>query len=124
LGIGKTIAFHIIIGGTCLCLLINPVYWVLTMVWFVFRWEELSILFPYPLIMWGLLCLFAGNFVFIYSTMLATYKRGYYDIVKYGLLVPVYWVLASIGAWKGFLQLITRPSYWEKTQHGLDMEED
>jgi hypothetical protein len=30
-------------------------------------------------------------------------------------------MMASIGAWKGFLQLITRPSYWEKTKHGLDL---
>ena len=27
----------------------------------------------------------------------------------------------SIGAWKGVLQLIFKPSYWEKTKHGLDL---
>ena len=45
---------------------------------------------------------------------------GYYDLVKHCLLIPAYWVLASIGAWKGLLQLLTRPSFWEKTKHGLD----
>jgi len=25
----------------------------------------------------------------------------------------------SIAAWKALIQLITRPSYWEKTDHGL-----
>ncbi len=122
LGIGKTLVFHMTVGGTFLCLLLNPIYWILATAWFVFRWEDVSILFPYPLIIWGLLCLFAGNFVFVYATMLATYKRGYYDIVKHCLLVPFYWLLASVGAWKGFLQLITRPSYWEKTEHGLDVD--
>jgi hypothetical protein len=32
---------------------------------------------------------------------------------------PVYWVLISVGAWKGLLQLMRRPHYWEKTEHGL-----
>jgi len=119
LGPAKALVFHLIVGGTFLCLLINPVYWAMTTLWFALRWEALGRLFPYPLILWGLLCLFVGNFLFIYSTMLATYQRGYYDLVKYCLLVPLYWLLASVGAWKGFLQLITRPSYWEKTKHGL-----
>ena len=122
LGIGRTVAFHLIIGGTFVCLLVNPIYWILTSAWFIFRWEGLSALFPFPLILWGLVCLFAGNFLFVYSTVLATYQRGYYDLVKHCLLAPGYWVLASVGAWKGFLQLITRPSYWEKTKHGLDLE--
>jgi hypothetical protein len=33
--------------------------------------------------------------------------------------VPLYWVLQSIAAYKGLIQLITKPFYWEKTQHGL-----
>ena len=36
------------------------------------------------------------------------------------VLGPLYWVLMSIGAWKGFIQLIHKPFYWEKTVHGLD----
>ncbi len=120
LGIGKALVFHLMVGGTFLCLLINPVYWLLTTLWFALRWEAFSYLFPFPLILWGLICLFVGNFLFVYSTMLAAYQRGDYDLVKYCLLVPLYWLLASVGAWKGLLQLITRPSYWEKTRHGLD----
>ena len=36
-------------------------------------------------------------------------------------MVPFYWILISIAAWKGFLQLIQpgKAHYWEKTQHGL-----
>ncbi|MCC5691547.1 hypothetical protein, partial [Klebsiella pneumoniae] len=46
-------------------------------------------------------------------------RRRYYGMVKYALLSPLYWGLASIGAWKGFWQLITKPHFWEKTHHGL-----
>jgi len=121
LGFGKSLSFHLMIGGTPLCLLINPVYWTLTVIWFIFRWEALSVLFPFPIILWALICLFVGNFVFVYSCLLAAIRRGYYDLVKYALFVPVYWLLMSVGAWKGLLQLIYKPAYWEKTKHGFDL---
>jgi len=44
-------------------------------------------------------------------------RRGVGDLAVYGLAMPFYWVMMSVGAWKGFLQLISRPHYWEKTQH-------
>ena len=121
LGIGGTLAFNLMVGGTPLCLLINPVYWILTLGWFAFQLQSVAAFFPFPIILWGLFCLFAANFVFIFACAVATYRRGYYGLVKYALLSPLYWLLMSIGAWKGFLQLITRPSYWEKTKHGLDL---
>ncbi len=121
LGFARWLSFQLMVGGTPFSLLINPVYWLLTVVWFVFRYEPLSELFPFPIILGGLVCLFVGNFTFIYACMLAAYRRGYYDLVKYALIVPAYWFLMSIGAWKGFLQLITKPFYWEKTKHGFDL---
>ena len=44
--------------------------------------------------------------------------RGYYDLVKYSVLTPLYWLMMSWGAYKAAAQLITRPHYWEKTDHG------
>jgi hypothetical protein len=49
--------------------------------------------------------------------------RGYYDMVKTTLLSPIYWGLMSIGGWRGFIQVITKPHYWEKTIHGLSTPE-
>ena len=63
--------------------------------------------------------LYVGNFVFVYINAAGAMWRGYDRLVKYALLTPLYWGLMSIGAWKGLLQLITRPHYWEKTVHGL-----
>ena len=44
--------------------------------------------------------------------------------MKYALWSPVYWVLMSVGAWKALIQLFTKPSYWEKTEHGFCRFED
>jgi glycosyltransferase XagB len=35
------------------------------------------------------------------------------------LLIPVYWLLLSVAAWRALLQLPGKPYLWEKTEHGL-----
>ena len=68
--------------------------------------------------------LIMANIVFVLCHCLACLKRKDYDLLPYALLMPLYWVLISIGAWKGFIQLFTKPFYWEKTMHGLTSEEE
>ena len=121
LGVVGMLSFVLMVGGTPVSILINPIYWALTLAWFVLRVQGLEVLFPFPIIVWGLLCLFVGNFIFVYACVVATYRRKYYELVKYAVLAPFYWLAMSVGGWKGVLQLITRPNYWEKTMHGLDL---
>lgn len=66
------------------------------------------------------LILVAGNFFFVLMHVLACIRRRLYDLIPHAIVMPIYWVLISIGAWKGFLQLFLKPFYWEKTKHGLD----
>jgi hypothetical protein len=47
------------------------------------------------------------------------YKRGTFDLILWAVLNPLYWILHSIASYKGLWQLLTRPHYWEKTDHGL-----
>ena len=76
-------------------------------------------LFPGPIYFAAAFNLLFGNFAFTYLNAAGAYRRGYYDLVKYSLFSPLYWALMSAAAWKGFAQLLYRPSYWEKTVHGL-----
>ncbi|MBN2449868.1 MAG: glycosyltransferase [Lentisphaeria bacterium] len=117
LGLVNSLHFHLLIGGSFLCQLMNPVYWIMALLWLVFRPMGLETFFPAPVFAMGALCLFAGNFIFAYTSAIACVQRGVGDLAKYGLAMPLYWVLHSIGAWKGFLQLLTRPHHWEKTKH-------
>jgi cellulose synthase/poly-beta-1,6-N-acetylglucosamine synthase-like glycosyltransferase len=63
-----------------------------------------------------------GNAVMIYLNVLAVFKRRYYDLVLYALLNPLYWNLHIFASYKAAIQLITKPFYWEKTNHGLTDE--
>ncbi len=112
-------SFNMVIGGTFLSFLLNPLYWCLTALWFLTQWSLIRELYP-PIIFYiGGFGLYVGNFVFTYVSVAGCLRRGYYDMVKYALLTPIYWALMSVAAWKGFIQLFYKPSYWEKTVHGL-----
>jgi len=111
--------FQLLIGGSIIGFLMNPLFWALALIWFLFRIEVLTDLFPLPIFALGALCLFAGNFVFTYLNAIGCYRRKRYDLVKVALLSPFYWVLMSVAAWRAFVQFFANPFYWEKTRHGL-----
>jgi cellulose synthase/poly-beta-1,6-N-acetylglucosamine synthase-like glycosyltransferase len=119
LGPVNFLSFQLVIGGTFLTMLLNPIFWGLTSIWALTEAGLIREVFPGFVYFAGCANLFIGNFVFSYLNVLGALRRGYHELVKYALFSPLYWALMSAGAWKGFLQLITRPSYWEKTVHGL-----
>jgi len=112
-------SFQFVVGGTFFAALLNPMYWFLTTLWFLTHWELIQVVFPGIVFYSGAACLYLGNFAFTYLNVAGAMRRGYYDMVKYALLSPLYWGLMSVGAWKGFWQLVTKPYFWEKTKHGL-----
>ncbi len=111
-------AFQMTIGGSLVCFLLNPVYWLMTASWFAFEPSFISAMFPPIVFALGTFCLIVGNFVFVYLAVAGCANRGYYDLVKYAVLTPIYWIMMSIGAYKALFQIIHNPHYWEKTDHG------
>ncbi|MCZ7572147.1 MAG: glycosyltransferase [Ardenticatenaceae bacterium] len=119
IGLKAFLGFNLTIGGTFVAFLLNPIYWALTALWFLTEWGLIQQTFPPMIYYLGAINLYLGNFAFTYMNVAGCLRREFYDMVKYALLSPLYWSLMSIGAWKGFLQLLRRPFYWEKTIHGL-----
>ncbi|MDT8391974.1 MAG: glycosyltransferase family 2 protein [Lentisphaeria bacterium] len=117
LGFVNSLHFHLLVGASPLCQLVNPVYWILTLVWFFTRSSAFTAFFPPPVFVMAAACLFIGNFLFAYTCGIACVRRGFGHLAKYGLLMPVYWAMMSVAAWKGCLQLINKPHFWEKTRH-------
>jgi heme/copper-type cytochrome/quinol oxidase subunit 3 len=76
-------------------------------------------LFPPAVLLLGTFCLLVGNFVLLLAYVGSVYQQGRFELVRYALLLPAYFVIASIGAWRGVLQLWRRPHFWDKTEHGL-----
>ena len=114
------LSFQLMVGGAFI-FLINPFFWALTTVFFLTQAGVIQDVFPGWVYFLAAAQLFLGNFVFMYLAMAAAARRGYHGLAPYALMLPLYWGLMSLAAWKGFLQLFTNPFYWEKTEHGLDM---
>lgn len=70
----------------------------------------------------GSIVLLFSNFLLILVHVAACIKRRFFSLIPWALLMPLYWVMISMGAWKGAIQFFTNPFYWEKTIHGLDDE--
>ena len=120
LGFWNSLQFHLLIGGTFISQLINPLYWIMTLLWLFVRPAGLDQYFPTAIFAMGSFCLFVGNFIFVYTSAIACVRRGVGSLAKYSLLMPFYWMMMSIAAWKGFLQLFSNPHHWEKTKHFAD----
>ncbi len=111
--------FQLAILGTPLMFILNPLYWLITSLWFMTNWGLIPHLFPPGIYYLGMLNLLVGNFIFAYLNAVGSAKNGHWSLVPYALMTPLYWTMMSVASWKALLQLITRPSHWEKTQHGL-----
>jgi glycosyltransferase XagB len=123
LGLGGFIGFNLFVGGTPFLALMNPFFWALTAVWILGRIELIDDLFPFWLYYVGVGCFAFGNLLFIYTNMIAARQHGRPELVLAAVLSPIYWVMMSIAAVKALVQLITAPTFWEKTQHGLDKKQ-
>ncbi|MFN4000790.1 glycosyltransferase family 2 protein [Microcella sp.] len=119
IGLRRFLSFVLLIAGTPATFLGVIPFYVITAFTIVLPVEALAQLFPIWLLWLTLLNFVIGNVIMIYLSMMGPYKRGTFHLVLWALLNPVYWLLHSIAAYKGLWQLITKPHYWEKTEHGL-----
>ena len=125
IGLRRFASFALLIGGTPITFLGVIPFTALTVLAFFIPWGALSIAFPAVVFWLCLLNFLIGNGLMVYLNMMGPYKRGTFWLVAWALLNPVYWLLHSVAAYKALWQLITKPHYWEKTEHGLsDFEEE
>ncbi|MCK9249375.1 MAG: glycosyltransferase [Solirubrobacteraceae bacterium] len=119
LGLRRFLSFQLVVGGT-LTFLVNPLSWILTTLFTLTQLGFIQDIFPGFVYYAAITQLIVGNFIFTYANIAGVVHRGYFRLVRTALFTPIYWGFMSMAAWKGFLQLITNPFYWEKTVHGLD----
>lgn len=121
LGAGGFSVFQLLIGGAVLSALVHP-FFLLALVndsvagnllapsQDITDWLDKALVF---------ITLFSG---YIGSAALAYAGMKRRKPVATGLFlftIPVYWMMLSLAAWCAVLELIFRPHYWQKTEHGL-----
>ncbi|HLI07263.1 MAG TPA: glycosyltransferase [Ktedonobacteraceae bacterium] len=119
-------SLQVVIGGKTAILLINPLMWILLALSIPFHRQIASTflaLFPTFILYIGVVTLILGNFFYGYIYLLGCMKREQFELVKWMLLIPAYWVLTSVAACMALYELFTRPHYWQKTIHGLHLKQ-
>jgi cellulose synthase/poly-beta-1,6-N-acetylglucosamine synthase-like glycosyltransferase len=122
LGVRGALGLHLLVLGTPLTAVINPLFWILAVLWFAQKPGGVAALFPAQVYYIALACFVLGNAAVVYVNVLTTRVINQPGLLGAALLVPAYWVMMSVAAAKAGYQLVFKPSYWEKTSHGLDTE--
>ena len=56
--------------------------------------------------------------VSILVSVVSVWRRGRKGLAMFALLMPVYWLLISLAAYRAAWQFVRDPYLWEKTEHG------
>lgn len=112
------LAIDLLIGGTAIAALFNPLLWAASLA----EWANgagAAAILPAPYGAAAMLALALGNLSLIALAALAPVRRGLTRLSPAAILTPVYWLMMSAAAYVALWQLLTRPHFWEKTEHGL-----
>ena|GEM_PF-795344 len=119
-GIWQYLCLWLVIGGHVFALLMQPFCWLLLAVGAVRAEAIFHPSSPHTAYLYvAVVVLGTCNFLFMLVHAIGAWQRGMIRLVPAALGLPLYWALMSLAAWKGVLQHLWAPFYWEKTAHGL-----
>ncbi len=127
-GLWRAISF-VLIGISPLIIAFNLIMWFFTILYILYFFgfyilEPIGVMiidaFSNPWVFYpGLCCFVFGNISWIMFNLSGTIRRENWKLIKYvNFLIP-YWLLMSIAAWRGIIELIIKPVHWHKTPHGF-----
>ena len=119
LGWRRTAHLVLFVGCTPILAVMNLWFWGLAVVWMTTRAAFVQAMFPGITYHVALLAWILGNLSVVYLSVLTVREARRPDLLVAVLLSPLYWVLMSIAGVRAAIQLVTDPSHWEKTTHGL-----
>lgn len=123
-GLWHNAIFQMTVGGKILFVLLNPFMWFITILYFAaydLVGPTMQAIYQPPVLYFAVFSWIFGNFMFLYCYMIAVAKRKQWDLAKYVLMIPAYWLMMSTAAVIALYQLIFKPHYWEKTVHGFHL---
>lgn len=111
--------FVLFVGCTPLLALMNLWFWALAVIWLTTRASFVQAMYPGAAYYLAVFVWVVGNLSVVYLSVVTVRTMGRPEFLVAALASPLYWVLMSIAALRAFIQLVTNPSHWEKTAHGL-----
>jgi len=119
------LVFQLVIGGKIAFILINPILWLITISYFTLHSVAGPVIdkaYTPPVLYAAIISLIFGNSLFLFYYMIGCAKKEQWDLIKYIYFVPVYWIMISVAGCIALRQLLLKPHYWEKTNHGFHLQ--
>jgi glycosyltransferase XagB len=121
-GLHGALSVTLLIGATPVLAATNLLAWICTAIFIIGVPVRFIALFPWPTVYLGLFMTLFGNAATVYLSVITMTQTKNSRFAWISLAYPIYWILMALAATKALWQLFARPSYWEKTAHGLDAE--
>jgi glycosyltransferase XagB len=120
LGLRAAVGFHALMGGLIVSALVHPLFYVLLAGYWLSGELLASAETTAGTVLWAIACinLALGYLVSILVSMVSVWRRGRRGLAMSALLLPLYWLLISLAAYRAVWQLARDPFRWEKTEHG------
>jgi len=119
LGATRFFGLQVLMGGLILSTLVHPWFYVVAVAEIAYGpllAPEHSTLSDVVTIV-GLVNLVLGYVSGVTLGCVAVAGRERHGLAAWALLMPAYWLLISLAAYRALLQLVTSPYRWEKTKH-------
>jgi cellulose synthase/poly-beta-1,6-N-acetylglucosamine synthase-like glycosyltransferase len=117
LGWAGFVVFQLLVGGTVLAALVHSLLAV-ELVWgLATAWLQGAGIPGF--LDFHAATLLAGYLISAALAVIGLARRRLLNCAWALLLIPLYWLLLSLAAWRALFQLVRDPYRWEKTEHGL-----
>jgi cellulose synthase/poly-beta-1,6-N-acetylglucosamine synthase-like glycosyltransferase len=122
MGLRPLFAYTLMTIGTPLSLMLNPIFWTLTIGYLVTRSAFIHALFPAPIFYMAFISAILGNYILFFLQVIACLSDREPGLVKYMLALGPWWVFTSYSMWKGVLELFVPRLrfHWHVTEHGIE----
>jgi cellulose synthase/poly-beta-1,6-N-acetylglucosamine synthase-like glycosyltransferase len=117
LGMPGFAVFQLLAGGTVLAALIHVLF-AARLIWALVL-APMDDVTTQVLVGFDAVTLLAGYLISAALGLIGLARRRLLGCSWVLLLIPVYWLLLSLAAWRALFQLLRDPYRWEKTEHGL-----
>ena len=109
--------FQLLVGGTVLAALVHGLF-AARLIWTLTTMPVDDVMIR-ALLGFDAFTLAAGYFTSAALGLIGLARRRLLSCAWVLLLMPLYWLLLSLAAWRALFQLLRDPYRWEKTEHGL-----
>ena len=117
------VGFQVLFLGAITSYLSLPLFWAL---WTASVGFGLAFWQTFPAwLMWSFfVSMFAGQAVMLTVAMLAARDTGRRGLLRWVLMLPLYWPLGAVAAYRAIAEIFYAPFHWHKTEHGIGAGEE